>query len=463
MLKPNQILYFDRFRSQVVHRLGGQVFDEFWLRTVLRESMRDEVIMEAVLGVGALAQALETAPTNIPLFKTHLSSLASNSHYRHGLRHYTAALAKVRQRIEGSMRADDLVQRTILIVTNLFTVFETIHGNSKSVDRLLANGVSVINEKAAQQGPSKSLSKPFLSSRYDDQGAEDAELLLIRRACLVNLYSPFSSMGKDSLLTYPIDFTNAPSPPDIAESSELFRRMYTQFSMMPMIWFVHIEARIKANPAAYYDPQLRQEQQYLLATNNSWNVEAERRLETERDPRTRSLLKQIFLSTKVLKVAYWTAFGTAESTADKIKFKEDTDEIFSLAEALVAETPPAQTGESDIYDGVQAIVIGISQAYHDLAMRARALGLLKRLLNAHSRWAAKAIFMGSSALLAVEEARRGKGGEITGNLKYFWSDAAWSDDYSELRLEFSSRASWSEDGQLEKKKLVLRPKDCDLA
>ncbi|KAI1171414.1 hypothetical protein F4777DRAFT_565501 [Nemania sp. FL0916] len=172
--------YFERFKCQVLSDLGSWCGSEYWRHTILREILVDKTVQHAALGAAAMLLDVEqqqyeyaqrkrspvaadqsiAAPGMVVTEETnmlpatgdagdaetppvvHLSG--ANPHGRAALRHYTAAMQLCRESLAGSGLTLSTARPT-LTATFFFAVFEFVQGNVGEADRLLANGVSLLD------------------------------------------------------------------------------------------------------------------------------------------------------------------------------------------------------------------------------------------------------------------------------------------------------------------------------
>lgn len=153
-LNSQEVQYFDRFRNQIVYQVGiDERFDDFWFRTVFRESVSSKGVLGMILGLGALGHALENAPRDIPLYKAGLSTYPTSHHYDEAVKYYVRSLVMLRQQISSQLEASS---RSLLISTILFSVFEVLQGNGAASDKHLASGVSILkNTVIRSAGPER--------------------------------------------------------------------------------------------------------------------------------------------------------------------------------------------------------------------------------------------------------------------------------------------------------------------
>ncbi|KAI0868337.1 hypothetical protein GGS24DRAFT_482738 [Hypoxylon argillaceum] len=187
-LDVRDALYFERFKCQVLADLGAWCGAEYWRHTILREILVDKTVQHAALGAAAMLMDIEQqqhehAPWQQPSDKRDSSSSQAtmegeahtptpraaavdasgkpppvlplsntNPHGKAALRHYTAALGLCRRSLAAS-GVTAATARSSLTATFFFAVFELVQGNVGEADRLLANGVSLLDDALTRTDP----------------------------------------------------------------------------------------------------------------------------------------------------------------------------------------------------------------------------------------------------------------------------------------------------------------------
>jgi hypothetical protein len=439
----------------VVYRLGSHLFDEFWLRSVLRESARDNCVLEMVLGIGALSYALENAPRDIPLYKAPFSSHPSGSFYAEAIRYYGSSLARIRRRfLPGQLEAPT---RTVLISSLLFSAFEVLQGSSISSDQIMANSVWILKDKIMQCAwPDK---KSQIAAAYDDKGVEDAEFILMRRLCFRSLLSP-CPQGLDSISNCDLPYSEGPCPSDQNHDFKDFWKLWMRFLTLALTWYARVDLSVLTENPVCDIPWLQEEQRSLLAQIKDWESSLELSLDREADPYGRQILKQIEPGLKTLYFCIYTVFDhTTESDSKACNLAR---EILGMAKSILGRTPVSQGGLGEVCEGIQCISIKLSQRCQDREVRFQAISIAKRVINIDSQWDAKGILMGTIALVTLEEAGRIETGAIPLTSRYNWIQSSWNDNHTALSTTF--RARGAKNGELrEDIQMTLRPKDFGLA
>lgn len=448
-LKSSEVQYFNRFRDQIVYQLGSHPFDDFWSRTVLRESSINESVLQTILGIGALGQALESAPRNVPLYKVPLS-YSTNVDYARAIKYYTSSLVKLRRQIS----SDELKvsSRSVLISTILCSAFELLQGDSISADKHIISGGSILKDMLMKSAWPDGKSQ--IAASYDDEGVEDAEFILMRRLSFKCLLSPSCSKERDNALNVPC--TTGPDPPDQRESFEVFWKVWLRLLTIIQVWYNRVEF-LDCPTALKLSSKLHQEREILLVQIKTWEAAIKCKSDQERDIYGISILRQILLGVKTLHFCLHTVF---ETTAD-VEGNRIGHEICSIAESILASTPLLQAGLGEVYEGMQAIMIGMCLRCRDYDVRSRAMSICKGVFTANSRWDGKELLLRTSALLDLEELGRDEKGSIPLASRYNCISSSWSNDYTQLTTVFEPQGV-EKDVNCEKKVVILRPEDFGL-
>jgi hypothetical protein len=285
-LSSRQVVYFDRFRNQVVCQLGSCSFDDFWFRTLLRESARDDCILESILAIGALAQALDSIPRHFALYKVPIWNHPSDSPYLDAITYFTSSLAKFRSRINKIEAAP----RTILISTILFIIFELLQGNYDSENQFIDNGVLVLKDKILHSAWPNHESQ--IAGLCDDEGVEDAEFILVRRLSSRSLLGPVCT--REDLNPACMSWhTKGPRPPSQKSGCWTFWRLWMQFLTVALRWYTTVQHAAKPGNIIHHQPKLKQEQRALLDRTDVWDIAIEEKLtDHDLDDSSRRILGQ---------------------------------------------------------------------------------------------------------------------------------------------------------------------------
>ncbi|KAH8651383.1 hypothetical protein BX600DRAFT_473480 [Xylariales sp. PMI_506] len=436
-LGQSEVRYFDRFRNELVYQLGSQSFDEFWFRTILREGERDRCIRTAIISLGALAYALDCAPKDIPLFKARPCFLTTNVFYRHAIEYYTCSLALLRKQI---LSKCNMAPRTALICSILFSAFEQLQGNLDSGDRFLTNGLAVLKQEA-HQGHRPSGTSP-IAAGCDDDGIEEGEYMLIRKSLCGTHFSPMYPQGRNylikqnSTLLAIFSLPRAPAPPHQGQSFEVFWKLWTRFLTSTALWYSQGAMVFRPDCLTQDNLLILDQSRIVIAKNKEWEAATRLKLDNETSPYGQRVLRQVMLAVKALDYFVKTALVPTDHGRNALY--ETAREIIDLAEIIYEETPLFQSGRGEISpEGVQSVTLQMTQFCHDHNIRRRAIRLYKKMVKSGSRWDVKGIFMGRSALAALEEQGRDEFGSIPLTARYNWTHASWNDLYTEYTVIYT--------------------------
>jgi Fungal Zn(2)-Cys(6) binuclear cluster domain len=268
-LEPGASIYFDFFRDQVTLMDQDVEMTDFWLRTVLRASHRDESITYATTAIGALARTRKHSGG--PCFRDpDLPNQEGSVHYCAAIKYYNKAIAAFRRYMASSKSED--ANRTILIITVLFVIFEILHGNNRAADALTATGILLLKDKILHSVSVSGASRSSLAGLIDDQGVVEAELFLTRSATICSKASylaPYAHAdGRKALLMIPSSGLNIPRPPSADANIKTFALQYLNAVALILIW--HTRVRAHKQMGIYNHPECSRQQKNLLNGLTRW-------------------------------------------------------------------------------------------------------------------------------------------------------------------------------------------------
>ncbi|RYC55874.1 hypothetical protein CHU98_g10327, partial [Xylaria longipes] len=195
-LDARDALYFERFKCQMLADLGAWCGAEYWRHTILREVLIDKTVQHAALGAAAMLMDIEqqqqaqyectrlqrvaskgssssqadveeiTSEERAALEEQPLETAVgarlrreealpilplsgASAHGKAALGHYTAAISRCRQTLAAE-GVTSSTARPSLTATFFFAVFELVQGNVGEADRILSNGVSLLDHALSQ-------------------------------------------------------------------------------------------------------------------------------------------------------------------------------------------------------------------------------------------------------------------------------------------------------------------------
>ncbi|KAI0199320.1 hypothetical protein F4808DRAFT_471619 [Astrocystis sublimbata] len=179
-LDVRNAFYFERFQCQILADLGTWCGAKYWRHTILREVLVDKTVQHAALAAAAMLMDIEEQQqkqltftqygngtarcTELAKGKANSTSRAkcqtqpvnplspSSAHGKAALCHYTSSLSLCRHTL-ATKGVDAATARSSLTATFFFAVFELVRGNVSEADRILANGIKLLDHALKQKDP----------------------------------------------------------------------------------------------------------------------------------------------------------------------------------------------------------------------------------------------------------------------------------------------------------------------
>lgn len=430
-MESGEVVYFDHFRNHIMHQLGGLGLEEFWSRTVLRESATQDYVLDAILGISALVQARRTTDLIRPLNKSSIISHQSGAHYHRATRYYVRALSRYRGQISSETITSP---RTVLIATLLFVVFELLQGDTDAVNKLTASSLVLLKDALEQ---AVITGTGTLATTIDDAAIHNAQFFLLRAVTNNSLYSPMYPLAKSIILNFPNASTAAPEALDHTHSLGEFWATWWRFVTLMSMWYFRLYTELR--PGRPVPEALVYDRNNLLGKSQRWDAAAQQRLDAEKDPATRSILRVACVGTKVV---YITTIASLDVTGVVWDSQKDAcEQMLRQAQSVIDDVhmAPSRKDLGIIYDGLIPGILQIARQCRIWEVRLRALTMASRLINQNSGMDVKSFFLGAKALVSVEEEGRNAAGIIPISSRYDWTDGVWSDDYASFQATLRAK------------------------
>jgi hypothetical protein len=457
-LEPLEVLYFDHFRFIVIPQLAFESDSpaEFWRRTILRESVRDQSVMHAILAISALSQARVCKQSGIPLSTSHsLEADRSSSHYYEAIRYYTKALGSFWASVAGPQSRNS--SRKILITTMLITVFELFQGNAIPVDKVTATCIRILSGSLLRTNDLQYTSQ--LAGKLDDDGVDDAELWLTRRVALGAVSSPLYPQGKESILLLAQPFIFGPWPPDIDEEASAYFKTWCTFFNLSIFWHVRaqrvMETRLRDNAFEI----LAKEQSQLIDRSAAWESITEKRLSRSRHPMELLGNRTILPGAKI--IGYCSRCFLDETCAVWEAHLATWESIKALCELILAYLNLYPTESIALRDCISFGILQIARNCRSAAIRSSAIDLCRSSLVPQSSYDMKTFVMGTSVIVSVEGAYSNENGLIPSTAKHNWISALWNAEHTELHVTLSP--SVAVDCESNQMHFIVHAEDWDIA
>ncbi|KAF3065060.1 hypothetical protein GL218_01513 [Daldinia childiae] len=379
-LEGHEVFYFDLFRNVVVGNLSLNGYKNFWTRTVLRESLRDECVRDCVLGTGALCRAMmdqihrlkQPGAKSLWMVPTDTLNPINTRYHRDALQFYTTAISKFRRRmlLEGS----SIAPRTILIISILFIMFEAMQGNTETIDRLMHSAILALESSLSGSMIFGSRLPPNL----DDEGVREADYFLARLSAFNSLLSP--------LFNNPTDFIKFQEEQMLAKDQS-------------KTWCEFLEGKVN--------------QEKDLAQYWSW--------------------KTMLVEAKMFNIYSHYSHDLEECEAIWDSQLPTCREIIVLAESVLQEGSPLTGTMPPLFeDKLQPMLRSLICKCRNYDIRSRALALCQKLSGPW--FENKAMVVGMRILVELEEQQRDASGLIPYRSRLRWNISSWNDDRTELRM-----------------------------
>ncbi|KAH6653255.1 hypothetical protein BKA67DRAFT_536942 [Truncatella angustata] len=464
-LTDSETPYFDYFRVVVATDLGTQTYgvSEFWHRTVLRDALQNRFVLDAVIAIGALSRAVKSRTTGYDTdCNTSLDNGDYHMHYSRALVHYARALAKYRSLLAKESTAT-VAPRKILIATLLVTVFEAMQGNAYGVDAFTAKGILVLKDVIMRTKANSTTS--HAASALDDQGVEDAEFYLARRAAVASLLSPLYPQSKRSVMHFRQFLDESPSPPELSQNMDTFNSVYMRFLTLTLIWLNRLVDLTASAQLAEMLPKYRLEQKVVISKISEWLGAVYARLhatpdpsqDPEADPKDWVTLQLIDIGTKLCYVSAVTFFDPSRKELSSHQYTGGLVRQLRLVLKTKVSSPYFQR---TIHERLAFSAANLARECRDSELRTEIIDLSMEIADLGISADMKAALLGYLTLAKVEDGYRDKAGCLPEAMQHDWTSAFWDKDHTVLHITITARYPTKHNPRL--KKFALRARECGL-
>ncbi|KAH8690915.1 hypothetical protein BGW36DRAFT_401241 [Talaromyces proteolyticus] len=461
-LEPGGGMYFDCFREQVALMNQDIEMTDFWLRTVLRASHRDESITYAITAIGALARTRKCS-SRPSLFNPDLSNQEGSAHYCAAIKYYNKAITTFRRYIASS-KAED-THRTILIITVLFVIFESFQGNNRAADTLTATGIVLLKDKILHSVSVSGASRSSLAGVIDDQGIVEAELFLARSATLCSKASyitPYAHAdGLKAMLMIPSSGLNVPPPPDGDASIKTLSFQYLNVLAPILIWHTRVRAHRQMGISVYNRSDFRQQQGLLLSQLQRWIEAYEAQLLEKRH--TIHMLHYLKWQLVLTKLAYVVVYCELDPTGNLWDSMgpycvELTPKFRAHLEAeFVNHSRPDRSlislETTSMWGIFVAAAINVATECRNRSVRLTLIDLCKLATDNPSLRHLRDSVMATALFINAEEEARDKAGEIPLSSRYDLEKVTRDESSGHICLRLIAKGAGN-DGRRKKRELV---------
>ncbi|KAH7041466.1 uncharacterized protein B0I36DRAFT_345065 [Microdochium trichocladiopsis] len=270
-LKPAEALYFDFFRSTVIHELATHSYSPLDLtRTILRECARDEAVRLSVISIGALGLANRS-----PRSKADAYNLSKVNHaaWRDALSHHTKAISLFRSQL-GNRQSSGPPPRSILILSVLFILFELAQGNTQTVDSLTSVALSALKDPLQLRADTTAASK--VPAELDDEGVRGLENLFSLSTTYGTFALPMYTNQTRLISTLDICPLRTAVPGGVPQDSYLPLRAalthWEAFVGRAALWGVRCWSIVTSTGHDITDPKMQESRQRFLSQLLEWEA-----------------------------------------------------------------------------------------------------------------------------------------------------------------------------------------------
>ncbi|KAI2785253.1 hypothetical protein F4815DRAFT_13192 [Daldinia loculata] len=429
----HEVFYFDLFRNVVVCNLSLNGYKNFWTRTVLRESLRDECVRDCVLGTGALCRAMmdqvhrlkQPGAKSLWMVPTDSLNPTNARYHRDALQFYTKAISKFRRRM--LLESSSITPRTILIVSILFVVFEAMQGDTDTIDRLIHSAILALESSMSGSMTFGSRLPPTL----DDEGVREADYFLARLSGFSSLLSPF----------YPAILRNKAyrrtwlckdAIPSSDQSTQQIEHTFERYTTYMLFWcFRTAQTKLFNIPMDLM--KFHEEQALAIDQTKIWCEFLESKVDQEKDPVQCWSWKIMLVEAKMFTVHVRYRPDPEEFEAMWDSQLPICREVITLAESVLQEENPLTGALPPLFeDKLQPILRSLTCKCRDYDVRSRALALCQKISGPW--FENKAMVVGMKILVELEERERDASGLIPYRSRLRWTISSWNNDRTELRM-----------------------------
>ncbi|KAL2875200.1 hypothetical protein SGCOL_009633 [Colletotrichum sp. CLE4] len=450
-VQQGDVYYYDLFRHRLVRDLWGSGHSDAWSRIVLQESSRDPCVQESLLAIGAISQAqmleglskdqLDAMPSALRPWGTKMTQPGGllNHHHRSALIHHVKAVSIYRQRIQDPSSTSP---RSVIIMTLLLVGFEFIQGNMNNVDTLTGTGMRLLENRISltQRPPrpssenrnistesSQPLSAQLRRDMRDDE-MEDIEHLL---PCL-SLMSGFTHFFNSHRTAMPMmngtPILELPQPGvTVISKLEVFWGRFFTRAVVHIMRSLHAQLRYKERNIT----QAALEQATFLSYIRMWDSVLDVYL---KDPslgdNARRALRKIQIHRLLIHIVISCSLDRTDMCYDA--FEADFRDLLNRIVTYLRDPGPTSKVGFTFTEGLTTPLATIVAKCRNHELRMQAVHLLNNMAWRESAWDGKALVIGKSGVVMLEERGMDANGFIPFGSRWVWMSGKWDLEKREL-------------------------------
>ncbi|KAH8703246.1 hypothetical protein BGW36DRAFT_354675 [Talaromyces proteolyticus] len=452
ILDPQDALYFDLFRTNLVDDLSGYCWSDFWSHVVLCESMQDTCVRESILAISALwiAVTLDSQhcrPRQLLKYQW-TSGTMLNSHHATATSHFIKALSLFRNRVE--TEPNSLSPRLVLITSILFITFEMLQGNTKSADHLITSSINLLRgtlQLYRRETGSIRLT-PFAAHSINDM--EDIEQFLPFLS-IMSAFTPFCASQSANIVLWDISKGLNLQETGYFSTTKL-QTQWNKFYTCTAAFIGHsLEIQMQATTPT---PALKTRQQAILAQLRIWKRELASRCSGGDIPTKRTL--------QVLRIQHLMLWICVSSCLDTTEMAFDEHEnnfqiLLERCAVFLHESRPRYpfTLGTSVLSALGIVIVKCR--VHNIRMMAAML--LNQVSWREGAWDATLMLYGKLGVVLLEEQAQADKDPISPNHRWTWTSAECDIQNGRLIAKYM-RATPDKAGQSVYTKLVMSLDNC---
>ncbi|KXJ86350.1 hypothetical protein Micbo1qcDRAFT_219292 [Microdochium bolleyi] len=441
-LSPEQNIFLDIFRDRVLDSLGLLAINKTSIaRVLMQQVLVDEDIRASALSIGALLHVHESRKSSAWASRRRNGSPPSaeprdNETFATAVKFHVRALSKFRQRV--ASKDPSLSRRLILIMSVLFVIFENILGDTKSVDRLMAITVQMLQNDLCSMGhPGPRITMPV--DEVTDEDITELNVLLFTMGCNNSWCLP-SYPNQRAAMCKIGDGTTSIRPPDPSSPPETWYEAYRVYHFRTAIWAYQTCQTLGFSGTATDD--MLAQQDAIVKHYCTWLQMIRTRVGAATTPDELLKWTMTLFSTLGAHPLFACLFDTEDTMYDLYTeyFREALDAFerhVSIAEANSHLGLPKFT----VWNQREIQTLLFIMIYsRDIEVRTRARVLCATYITVDSTWDEKAMFIAGTEQIKLEEAQRSGSGMIPKEARLRWILVDWNEEHTELTAEYLSLA-----------------------
>ncbi|KXH34793.1 hypothetical protein CSAL01_00374 [Colletotrichum salicis] len=443
--------YYDLFRHRLVRDLWGSGHSDAWSRIVLQESSRDPCVQESLLAIGAISQAQmledlskdqsDAMPSALRPWGTKMAQPGGllNHHHRSALLHHVKAVSIYKQRIQDPSSTSP---RSVIIMTLLLVGFEFIQGNMNNVDTLTGTGMRLLENKISltqrpprpsnENGDISTESPQPLSAQLQrgvrDDEMEDIEHLL---PCL-SLMSGFTHFFNSHRTAMPMmdgtPILELPQPGvTVISKLEVFWGQFFTRAVVHIMRSLHDQLRYKQRNIT----QAALEQATFLSYIRMWNSVLDVYLkDPSLEDNGRRALRKIQIHRLLIHIVISCSLDRTDMCYDS--FEADFRDLLNRIVTYLRDPGPISKVGFTFTEGLTTPLATIVAKCRNHELRMQAVHLLNNMAWRDSAWDGKALVIGKSGVVMLEERGMDVNGCIPPGSRWMWMSGKWDLEKREL-------------------------------